>query len=53
MSTPWMQLTVCDNNRVAVFNCFIGNGRGEVNGEEDRVGLYPGFVERSFQEHYN
>lgn len=41
MLTPWMRLTVCDDNRVAVFDGFIGNGRGEVNGEEGRVGLYP------------
>lgn len=51
MWTPWMRLTVCDDNRVAIFNGFIGNGCSEVNGEEDRVGLYPGFVERSFQKH--
>lgn len=46
-----MRLTVCDDNRVAVFNGFIGNGRSEVNGEEDRVVLNPGFVERSFEQH--
>jgi hypothetical protein len=47
------RLTVCDDDRVAVFNGLVGNGCGEVNCEEDRVLLYPGFVERSFEEHYN
>ena len=51
MLKPWVRHTVCDNHRVAVFNGFVGNGCGQVNCEEDRVLLYPGFVERSFEEH--
>ena len=53
MLSPWMRLTVCDDNRVTVFNGLVGNGCSEVNSEEDRVFLYPGVVERSFKQHCN